>query len=271
MRLKKREKIFILMLSTVLFFGACNTEKNTIPPTPSISPTLRVENTQTPLPDFRPSGSVVPTKQPSPTQEPDAEPTLTLPPTDLPEPTKIPEPTQNEEPTSTPMPSPTKVPELTQDPVPDVAWLLQTGWQKTVDITEGYAILFPECFDESKVERTEQEILISYSSTEQTALRFVIRYTMQQTAQEALEQISDAGGIVSELSQEEKKFFYRLEGDRIEQGIVIENRFGAALLGSSFGDEEYVVGTMQILLEYPEESRAEYESEKYQYFLVPIL
>lgn len=268
MHLKNRKKFTIVILGGMLLLGAgCNTKQNKIPSNGSPTPTLWAETTPTQFPKASPSGTFVPTQQPNLTKEPEEEQVPTPSPTSA----LTPEPTKEAESTSTPIPSATQKPEPTPTPVPDMDWLLQNGWQRTVDVTEHYNIYFPECFDEAEVERTEQEIILSYSSKKQTQIRFVIHYRIGQTISEALEQLYAADAIVTEPAEKEKEFSYRVERDIIQQGVILETCFINTLLGSSLEEEEAVVGTIQIQLEYPKEDSTEYETEEYQYFWIPIL
>lgn len=297
-----KKGIWIVTVAGLLLLGACiRGNQPVVTPTPTVVPTQSAEATETPVPEITaspiPESTVIPKVTPtvvpeptvvpkvSPTPEPEIsatpepteapEPTETPVPeitvTTTPEPTVIPEvtPTEAPEPTPTEVPEPTKAPEISW--TPDTELLINAGWQRTVDITENYDIVFPDCFDESKVERMEKELLISYSSTEKEGIKFYVYYTMEQTLEQALLQVTEAGGFMTENNRDEKQFSYRTDGAIIYRGTVLETSFSKVLLDSSFHEEEKITGTIHIVLEYPKEYCTEYETETYQYFLVPIL
>ncbi len=250
---------------------------------PTATPTVMVEPTVTPEPTKMPEATATPTKVPTPVPTATPEPTKALEATATPMPTATPEPTKMPEATATPMPTatpePTKVPEATATPTPvptatpvpafNPENLVNNGWQKTVSIDEEYAIIFPEVFRNSTVERTETELRTTYTCQEEEDTSFSVAYVVQTTLDKyAQEVLTEEKAVVKILSEEKRMTFEWQENGIIYQGVLVESQYAQKLLGSSFGEEEWIDGVMEIVFAYPEERKAEYETEKYKYYVV---
>ncbi len=253
--------------------------------TPTPEPTEAVEPTQAPT--EAPVPSPEPTEIPTPTvtPEPTREPVMTPEPTQVPEPTTIPEPDvePTKAPEETPTPAPTEVPGPTEVPNPteppqetvtpeptiDPKPLVYKGWQQTVSIDEEYLIIFPDMFRGSTVERTETELRTVYTCAEDSRISFRISYIMQTTLEEYADKVLDAeGAAVKILPEEGRMEFQWQEKETIYRGILLESRYAKELLGTGFGEEEWITGVMKVVFSYPEEYKNDYETVTYSYFVV---
>ena len=286
----KKKGISIAIMMGLLLLGACReTPQTTVIPTgtPTTGPVEEINPTVTTKPSAAPtleptvppeatkkpelSVTVMPTPEATIVPEPSVTPVPTAEPTAVPkvEPTKAPEPTEEPEPSATPVPTPeaSVTPEPTETPLPDLDRFIGHGWQSMTDITEQYSIVFPECFDETASVRSEEELLLTYSSKEQEEVVFTVRYVPGKLLTEVLEQSMEEWTV---SDQQEKQFSYYTERDIMKyQGIVLELEFDKKLLGS-VSEEETMTGIMQIEFGYPVENSAEYETDAYRYFIEPV-
>lgn len=267
--------------------GPIELPENRFSPTPIIVPTCTPTEGPVPMttpgPDPTQEVTVMPTVEvmPSPTVIP--EPTELPQVTELPEPTAIPSPEAtptpqpNEEPVTTPSPEPTATvsPTATPTPVPEITptlapeELVNKGWQKTRSIDESYTIIFPELFRDSYVQKTDRELITGYTCIENENIEFTISYKMQQTMVAILEELIASGGVVTEELPEEGRIAYWLKSEGlIYHGVLLDVNFSSALLGDTFGEEEFIPGVMQAVFSYPEEEAEEYEKEPYQYYII---
>ena len=240
-------------------------------PDMGVEPTKPQEVTVTPMPEATPTKeaakSPTPTVTPVPTATPTLSPTPTLTPIPSPTPSPTPIPTMTPTPTPSPTPTLTPIPTPTIDPVP----LVTNGWQSAADITQQYLIVFPECFNESEVMRTNHELAVTYTSRRYDTLTFVTSYRMQCTLEEIITELVGAGAELVEENPLEKRFSYRYEdATRVYQGVVIEMKYPQELLGDVFGEEEFITGVMQVVYSYPVGNKAEYETEPFRYFVVMV-
>ena len=279
----KKQIVTVILTAGLLLLNACQTTPTEHPlPTETIapvtlSPTLRPEPTAvlTPEPTLSPMLKATPSPElteepspipsPEPTEEPSPTPSPEL--TEEPSPTPSPEPT--EEPSPTPSPEPTETPSPTSSPEPaDMEMLLASGWQKTESITETVVVLFPDCFDDSYITRTDRELWVCYKSTADTAVEFWVGYKMKQTLEESLEEILAENGLVVEENLQDRNAAFRLlSGETVHQGILLEEQYSGELLGAAF-EEEQTTGVMYILMSYPEERATDYETPNYSYYII---
>ena len=259
-------------------------------PTPTPEPTVFVEPTPEPTPLLtatpEPTPGEIPAETPSPTPTP--QPTELPVPTATPKPTGVPKATATPKPTKVPRVTPTSTPQPTELPVPTTEpeeipvtitptpavnpeLLVHQGWQKAVDISGTYAIIFSDVFQESYVTRGDRELRTIYLSPADDAITFDVIYTMKRTMEEAEEEILLAGGIILERQEENRSFSYLLiVGDDIACGRVQEEQFSRELLGTSFGENPVITGTMQAVFSYPKEREELYSTEQYQFFIIPV-
>lgn len=248
-------------------------------PTTMEEPVLKPTAVPTPEPSATPTATpaieVTPTELVEPTATPTLEPTATqaveptTEPTETPVPTEaVPSPTSTPVPTATPMPTATPLPTATPTPAVNLELLVNNGWQKTLSFDEKYFIIFPEMFRDSYLSRTDTKLEIGYSSPEEEKVEFVISYRMNWTLEEAVEEILAAGGIVEEIP-EENRVSYRLytKGKR-QRGILIEEQYATELLGTTFGEEEFVTGVMDVMFGYSDEWSGDFWSEEYEYYVI---
>lgn len=242
-------------------------------PTPTVEtdePVLKPTEEPVPEPSITPT--VAPVIEATPTESGESMPTLS--PTSAPEPTETPLPTVAElSPTSTPVPTETPVP--TVAPVPTVTptvnpeWLVMNGWQKTLSFDEKYTIIFPEIFRDSSLSRTDNKLELGYSSPEEETVEFIISYRMNQTLEAAVDEILTAGGIIEEKIPEENRVSYLLYVDgRMHRGVLVEEQYATALLGTTFGEEEFVVGVMNVVFCHQEDFSGTTWSEEYEYYVI---
>lgn len=235
--------------------------------TPTIAPTEEPMPSVTAEPTEMPEITVVPTLEPTVTPTPSPSPKATNTPT--PSLTPSPEPTATPTPSPSPMPMPTATPTPTPTPAVDPETLVTNGWQKSISIDEKYAIIFPEKFTESTVTRTENELQISYTCASEENIEFVVCYKMQQTVREVALDILAANGMIVDEVPEEKRVYYLWKlGDTMQCGVLIELPYPQSLLGTSFGEEEWITGVMQVVFSYPADSFEQYETEEYQYYVI---
>ncbi len=282
MQVVKKGIKLIVSIAGLALFCACtkNVPVETITPTNGITVTVTpsvTEALQTPLPTTTPTAVI--TKIPTITATPTLTPTLTpLPePTNTESPTKEPTNKPTKKPTATPTLLPTKTPTvtvgvtITDVPVVDLEPLITNGWQSMVDISQTVQVIFSECFNDSKVTKSETTLEICYTSTQEKELQFQVVYSMQQTLQHILDTIAEQGGIVLEETIQEKSVSYQIEqNNRIYQGIALEQDYQKELLGDVFGDADSIIGTMQVVFSYPKEQQMKYETEPFQYYVVKI-
>lgn len=247
----------------------------TVTPEPTIEPTATPEPT--------PEPTVEPTATPEPTAEPTIEPTATPEPTSEPtiEPTVTPEPTPEPaiEPTTTPEPTAeptadatiTPLPTITPGPEPDInpAQLVNSGWQKTISITEAHEIIFPDIFRESTVEKTDQSLEITYTCKENTEIAFSVIYRMQTNTEEVIAEMQTMEGtaFTGTLGTDRVTYLWEKEGF-LYAGVLLEEQFERAVLGNVFGEEEWIAGVIQVVFTYPANSRTEYETADYGYYII---
>ncbi len=301
-----KKKIIGIIAAGLLLFASCGTNAGTGPvrvvengntPTPIVVPTCTPTASPTPdpsklptvteaaeptnVPQPSPAGTVAPSPEPtvmvSPTREPAVtsvpEPTITL--TPSPEPTTAPEPeltvTPTPEPTAVPSPEPTVTPLPSPTPTPaiDPGPLINRGWQKTVSIDGEYNIIFPELFRGCRVTKTDRVLRIDYLCEENSAINFLVSYELQLTLEEAADEILEAGGILLESLPEKNRMTFRWQQDgRLHRGVLIEAKYPQALLGTSFGEEEWITGVMQIVFSYPADRYTDYETARYNYYIM---
>lgn len=243
----------------------------TVTPEPTIEPTATPEPT--------PEPTVEPTATPEPTAEPTIEPTVTPEPTPEPtaEPTVTPEPTPEPtaEPTVTPEPTAdttiTPLPTITPGPEPDInpAQLVNNGWQKTISITEAHEIIFPDIFRESTVEKTDQSLEITYTCKENPEIAFSVIYRMQTNTEEVIAEMQTMEGtaFTGTLGTNRVTYLWEKEGF-LYAGVLLEEQFERAVLGNVFGEEEWIDGVIQVVFTYPANSRTEYETADYGYYII---
>lgn len=289
----------ILMITGLLLLTSCNSYIEEGPvnvtngaPTPTVVvPTCTPGVTQTPVPTSAPKPTAVPEATPTEAVEPTVSPMPTstpeptkaevveATPTNAPEPTVSPEPTPvpeiTEEPAVSPEPTiepePSQTPEATPSPTPYInpETLVNAGWQKNISIDEKIIIVFPELFRESTVAKENNDLILSYTCPEDESIEFRISYLMQRTLQEVENEILSMDGTLLEGSLAEKKVVLEWQEDAmVYRGILLEEQYAQALLGTSFGDEEWITGVMQVTFAYPEERRSEYETADYCYYIM---
>ncbi|MGN0506679.1 MAG: hypothetical protein ACI4FZ_08965 [Lachnospiraceae bacterium] len=252
------------------------TPSNVPTPTPAsvLTPTVSATPTVTPeaLPSPEASATPTPTKKPEtvPTQVP--EPTETPVPTITPTLTPTPSPTIAPSPTITPPPTiiPSPTPTLTPTPTPALnpLNLVHAGWQSMQDITMDHYIVFPECFDDSTIEKNAPILSFVYTSSKDETILFSVIYTIGQTYEAAVEEVYAREGLIEEHVPEERSFSYLLEeGETVFRGWVIEEYYSAKLLGSQY-DKQEITGTMRVVFSYPIAVREQYETEAFRYYVV---
>lgn len=117
--------------------------------------------------------------------------------------------------------------------------------------------------------KTDREINVGYLCLEDAEIGFTIRYKMQQTLEETMEEISLEDGIIIEQFPEERKaYYYLIVKDKMYQGILQEGQYSQALLGTVFGKEEWITGVMNVMFYYPIDRSEEYDTEKYRYYVI---
>lgn len=258
--------------------------KELVSPTkePTISPTHTI------IPS--PTNIAVSTVPPSPTNT--AVPTVTKTPTSttVPTPTKKPmatkAPTVTKEITVTKTPTKVQEPTLTVTPIPTVGnnhieekpsidvineTLLQNGWQSMIDISSTYYVVFSNCFNHSEIRKGETTLDIRYTSEQDKNIQFQVLYSIKQTANQVLDKVVEQGGIVLEKDSSNGSISYTVEKEQVVyQGIVLEKEYKRELLGDAFGEEDSIVGTMQVVFAYPKEQYVKYEADEFHYYLVRI-
>lgn len=255
--------------------GAAITPDSKATTTPTVSPNPDGSSTKTPTPEV----TAVPTKKPEPTKVPeptaDLEPTVSPEPTQSPEPAVSPEPTQEPEPTASlnptptwnPTMTPTTEPTVTSTPAPES--LVNHGWQEMITIDERYRIVFPEVFRQSAVSRTDRELVVSFFSEEEAGVQFKIVYLIQPDMEELLTELQNKEEAVLEQFPEEKRTVCCWkEENTLYQAIFMEEEYPKALLGSSFGEEDWIFGVMKVSFEYPSDKREQYETEQYGFYVI---
>ena len=221
-------------------------------PTQSLAPTL----TETPIP----TQPLVPTLTETPI------PTQPLVPTSPIRPTKTPTATQEPE-----IVSPTPIPTISLNIGMDLEQLLAQGRQSLLDISESYYIIFSDCFDGSQVNKEEQTLEILYTSSKEDNIQFQILYSIQQTSDVIVNKIVKQGGVLIKEDTINRRVSYQLESNEMMyQGVIIENEFKKELLGSMFGEQENIIGTMQVVFSYPKEMEKKYETELFKYYVIRV-
>lgn len=246
------------------------TEEPVLKPTTSPAPTLN--------PSPTPTEAVTPTEEIMPTESavstPEASSALTatpVPTVAVPGPTEPASPVQTEipTPTETPVPTATPLPTATPTPAINPELLVTNGWQKTTSFDEKYFIIFPERFRNSYLSKTEEELELKFTCPEDEAIEFYILYTMNYTLEEAVEEFSAAGGIIKERNLEEKRISYLLYKDgRMHRGVLLEEQYARELLGSTFGEEEFITGVMNVIFTCPNDRVEEYSAETYNFYII---
>lgn len=289
----KKFKSWIVILAGLLLLASCNSKNNEGPlempkspytPTPIEVPTCTPSAEPTEAAVMDSTATLIPTEMPVPTKvEPSPilttvitptatpEPTATLVPTATPVPTEAePSPTPSPEPTPTVAVTPTATPEPTATPTPAVSpeLLVLNGWQKSLSFDEKYTIIFPDVFCNSTLVKTEKSLEIGYTSPKDKEIGFTVNYTMNCTLEEAVEAWLTTGSLI-EINQAEQKISYLFYKDgKMHQGVLMEEQYAKDLLGLSFGEGEFVTGVMNIFFSYPEERSKEYQTEKYNYYVI---
>lgn len=124
-------------------------------------------------------------------------------------------------------------------------------------------------FRESVVEKEENVLSISYTCKEDADIEFQIRYCIQQTYEDVKNDILARNGMITEEYPELRRCSYALqENGKLYEGIMIESKYSYSLLGSAFGEEEWVNGVMQVVFSYPDNQTAKYDAEQYNYYVV---
>ncbi len=304
----KKGILGIVVTAGLLLFASCGPKEGVGPitfdnngntPTPIVVPTCTPTATPSPVPGLHPTAAptaaptgkptvtptTVPTETPIPTPTQPAEPTAgptaepTIEPTETPSPkptstptpsptsTPTPSPEPTPEPTSTPTPSPTPSPSPTPTINPEP--LVNHGWQKTVSIDEKYIIVFPELYRESSVEKTDRELAVTYFCKDNSDVEFEIRYCMQQTREELIYEILSVGGSVLEERPEERRTTCLWQaGNTMHCAIFIDTQYPQSLLGTAFGEEEWINGVMWVVFSYPAEQAELYEMEQYHFYVI---
>lgn len=113
--------------------------------------------------------------------------------------------------------------------------------------------------------------MIAYTCPEDEEIGFFISYNMMQTLEESMEEVLQEGGIIVEESTEEGLATYLLliNGQKY-QGVLMEGQYSKTLLGTGFGEEEWINGIMNITFAYPEDREQNYQTEQYSYYVVPL-
>lgn len=230
---------------------------------PKVTPTEAVKSSVTPSPE--PTA----TPSPEPTATPTPEPTATPSPKPTATPTPKPTATPSPKPTATPSPEPTATPTPSPTPTVNPEPLVTNGWQKTISIDEKYTVVFPELFRDSYVSKTDRDMDVIFTNEQHENVAFVIGYKMLQSMDEILENL----GLLGELSvtrlPEQKRAVYVLKTEeKIYRGILLESQYAQELLGTSFGEEEWISGVMQVVFSYPVDSSQEYETLTYGYYII---
>ena len=236
---------------------------------PSPEPTLLPSVTPTPEPTMVLQETLMPTPEPTTASKETPPPVLSA--TPFPEPTagSSPTPTTALQETLTPSPAPSPVP--TAAPTPEIApeTLVTNGWQKSIAIDEAYTIIFPETFHGSVMTRTDNELTIDYYSDKEPEIAFTVCYKMQKTVKEVALDIVAVNGMIIDEVPEEKRVYYLWKQDGIVyRGVLIERPYSRALLGNSFGEEEWITGVMQVIFTYPTELSEQYETDEYKYYVI---
>lgn len=146
--------------------------------------------------------------------------------------------------------------------------LVSDGWQKVKSIEDQFYIIFPELFCDSYLLRTNQKLLLGYTSTQKPEAEFQIVYTMQQTLSEAEEQLLLAGADLKQELEKNRTAYVFIEEGITHQGCLVEVQYSVELLGSTFGEEGSVTGVMRVELIYPEAETAEYQQETYHFYVI---
>lgn len=277
----KKRIVKAMAIAGLLLLAACGPKVNPNPvdPTPTTVPTATPVATPSPVPVLHPTATPTPSPKPSATPTPTnvPEPTATPVPTEAvsptPEPTVTPEPTATPTPTPTPEPTPiptaTPTPSPIPTPTPNPEPLVNNGWQKTVSVDDNYRIIFPEVFRDSAVEKTDRVLTVSYLSPENTEITFEISYHLQRTREELVNEILSAGGTITEERPEENRTtcYWQTE-NLIHRAVFIDEQYPQFLLGTSFGEEEWTLGVMQVVFSYPADKTELYEAEQYNFYVI---
>ena len=150
----------------------------------------------------------------------------------------------------------------------DPELLVAKGWQKSVSIDGAYAIVFPELFRDSKVSKTDTELTFAFSCAENQDIEFKIIYTMQQNLEHFVYEILATNGVILEEQPENHRVTCLWQvGDTVYRSIFTEVQYSQSLLGTSFGEEEWITGVMQVMFSYPAERREVYEAEQYCFYV----
>lgn len=214
--------------------------------------------------------TAVPTKEPvhTPTPEPAMTPTikpeLTEPPvlTPTPELTATPEPTATSEPTTAPTnlpPTATVSPTATVTPTPTVhpLTLVYMGWQQTIDPTETYAVVFPNCYDAVSITKQKNYFYYTYTASQHAELVFEIAYYPEESIlgrQEAI--LLQYPEIVIEETEHGFTYFAESETLCVTGEVLVCLH---EVLGTT--------GVMQVENRYPTEQSGEYRKKEYSWYV----
>jgi hypothetical protein len=124
-------------------------------------------------------------------------------------------------------------------------------------------------YKESVVSKTEKVLSVYYLCAEDIEIQFEISYHLQQTREEFVNEILSAGGTVTEERPEENRTTCRWQTeDMMHCAVFIDEQYPQYLLGSSFGEEEWTAGVMQVMFSYPADKVDIYETEQYNFYVV---
>ena len=168
-----------------------------------------------------------------------------------------------ETPTPTVTPSPIPTPTINPNP------LVTNGWQKMISVDGKYKIIFPEIYKESVVRKNSTELEISYSCENNTDISLTMGYTMLQKRECFVYEILAVGGTIIEERPSEKRTTCTWQlGNKKYLVTFIDEEYARDLLGSVFGDEEWIPGVMHVMFSYPADKRDVYETEPYCFYIV---
>lgn len=227
---------------------------------PTVFPTEAV--TPTPIETIAPTPTKIPTATPSPTETAVPSPTTAAQETVTPEPTKAVVPTVAPTEPVTPTPVPTSVPQASAEE------LVYHGWQSVNDLTGTYRIVFPEVFTEGFIEQAEDAILFWYQSRENPEILLSVQFLLEKDFDLLADEIGENHAMQEIAIGEKKGFFYQGErGAFFASGYLVEH-FYEAFVQETDGIKP--VGSLLVEFSYPKEQRDRYETEQYQYYIIPI-
>jgi len=128
--------------------------------------------------------------------------------------------------------------------------------------------VFPEIFRDAKVTKTDTELISAFSCAEDDGIEFKITYTMQQNIEYFIYEILAAGGeLIEEQPENHRATCLWQVGNTVYRSVFTEVQYPQSLLGTSFGEEEWITGVMQVMFSYPADKRDIYETEQYCFFV----